>query len=255
MTPLDAAVAALSETPEDESRTRVLYATLAASELCLLLQAEAKAGQVVPLLFPAGDGQVALVFDREERLVDFASSAPFVALSGRSLVNMLADRGIGLGLNLGTSQEYLFPDSAVDWLAQMQVIPKVMMGKPSRLAAPRGWTDALLPQIEARFAATQGLAQSAVLAEAEYSGSDARPFIAFIGANEEAEPVLVQLIGEVLAIIGTDPASVDLAFLPAGGVAAERAMAAGLTVDLPRPPQPKLPEAPGKDPARPPKLR
>ena len=42
-----------------------------------------------------------LVFDREDRLTDFVGQpAPYAALSGRAIAQMLAGQGIGLGLNL-----------------------------------------------------------------------------------------------------------------------------------------------------------
>ena len=41
------------------------------------------------------------MFDREERLADFAKgSAPYAAISGRILAGMLEGQGIGLGVNL-----------------------------------------------------------------------------------------------------------------------------------------------------------
>ena len=250
MSRLDALVADLMANREDEGMARALYAALAGTELCLLLAEEVKGDRLSPKLVPLDTGPVALAFDSEERLTDFAGPAPFAALSGRTLAEMLAPNAIGLGLNLGTVGEYILAPDVLAWLAEHQVEAAASGAQPVALHPPDSLAEALLPEIEARLAAAQGLALQAVLAQAEYPGAQHRPLIGFIGARDGAETALSMLIGEVLAIAGRDPAGCDIAFLPPDGPLTDRARAAGLVIDLPQ-----APARPAPDPTKPPRLR
>ena len=250
MSRLDALVADLLAKPEDEGRARALYAALAGTELCLFLAEEAAGDSLAPKLVPLESGPVALAFDSEERLTDFAGPAPFAALSGRSLAELLAPNDIGLGLNLGSVGEYVLTPEVLAWIAEHQVDAAASASQPVALHPPGSLAEALLPEIEARLAATQGLAQQAVLARAEYPHGVFRPLIGFIAAREGAEAGLSTLIGEALAIAGHDPAGCDIAFLPPDGPLTTRARAAGLVIDLPQPPA-----RPAPDPTKPPRLR
>ncbi|MBQ1203201.1 MAG: SseB family protein, partial [Loktanella sp.] len=99
MTDIDTAHAAMEAAPEDDSIRLRFYERLADSEVFLMLGAEADGDHITPALFDVEDGQFALIFDREERLADFAGRAvPYAALPGRALVQMLAGQGVGLGL-------------------------------------------------------------------------------------------------------------------------------------------------------------
>ena len=250
MSRLDTLVADLMAGPEDEGRARALYAALAGTELCLLLAEEARGDSLAPKLAPLETGPVALAFDSEERLTDFSGPAPFAALSGRTLAELLAPSEIGLGLNLGTAGEYILTPDVLAWIAEHQVDATASTAQPVALHPPDSLAEALLPEIEARLAAAQGMAEQAVLARAEYPGGLHRPLIGFIGARAGAEAGLSTLIGEALAIAGLDPAGCDIAFLPPDGPLTARARAAGLVIDLPQPPARLAP-----DPTKPPRLR
>ena len=249
MSRLDAVIHAFNEAPMDEGRSRALYATLAGTELCLLLEVEAQGATITPRTFPLDTGPVVLAFDSESRLSDFAGAAPFVAMAGRDLAQLFAGQGIGLGLNLGSGAETVVPAAALDWLAEHQVAARQATGQPDALYPPSDLPEHLLPEIEARVAAAQGLADRAVLAVAAYS-NERRPLVGFVGAKDGAETALAALIGEVFAVAGLDPSACDVAFLPIRGALTDRLIATGLVIDIP-----KLPDPPAPDPTRPPKLR
>lgn len=250
MTRLDDVARAFNDAPDDETRARALFATLAATELCLLLAEEARNETIQPKLFPLETGPVALAFDSEDRLSEFAGPAPFAALSGRALAGLLAGREIGLGLNLGTDVETMLPPLALDWLAEQRVAAHEADTRPVAFHQPTGVPEHLLPELEARVASTEGLALKAVLAKAEYADGTRRTIIGFLGAQPGAEGALSVLIGEVLAISGLDAAGYDIAFLPENSQAAARLMTVGLAIEIPKPHAPSPP-----DPSRPPKLR
>jgi hypothetical protein len=104
-TPLDDAFAAMEAEGTDAARLR-WFDRLVASELFLLLEAEAEGDTVRPRVFEVEDGAFVCVFDREERLSAFAGdAAPYASLSGRALSGMLAGQGLGLAVNLGTGRK------------------------------------------------------------------------------------------------------------------------------------------------------
>lgn len=250
MTRLDQAIAALNDNPDDDGRARALYAALAGTELCLLLSREVTGDTVMPKLFPLETGPVVLAFDSEERLSDFAGAAPFVALSGRAIAELLAEQKLSLGLNLGAAAEYIVPPEGLSWLAEQQVASAPSPDRPLSFHPPRLLPEHLLPEIEARLAAQQGLASRAVLVDAEQADGSRKPLIGFIAAQPGAEPALTELIGEVLSIAGLDPAQCEIGFFPEDGPLTARLEATGLVVDIPEPPKPPAP-----DPTRPPRLR
>lgn len=98
---IDLAHAAMECALEDATLRLQFYEKLAASELFLLVTEEVTGDSVSPEVFDLSDSRFVLVFDREERLVQFTGRvAPYASLSGRTIATMLAGQGIGLGVNL-----------------------------------------------------------------------------------------------------------------------------------------------------------
>ena len=100
-TPLDRAHHAMDANPLDERARLQFYERLADAELYLLLSEEASGDTIKPEVFELQDASFVLVFDTEERLAAFVGKpAPFAAMSGRMIAQMLAPNGLGLGVNL-----------------------------------------------------------------------------------------------------------------------------------------------------------
>ena len=98
-TPLDQAHAAMEAAPEDDAARLRFFERLADSELFILLDKEPEGDRISPEIFDTGEGRFVLVFDREERLAQFANRiVPYAALSGRVIASMLAGQGVGLGV-------------------------------------------------------------------------------------------------------------------------------------------------------------
>ena len=86
------------------------------------------------------DGPIVLAFDREDRLTEFTGlPAPYAALPGRVVVEMLAESNMGLGLNLGVAPSArVFPPENIGMAGRDLVRAPGRVGKPChRLSPPR----------------------------------------------------------------------------------------------------------------------
>lgn len=254
-TSLDAAHAGMEAS--DAARLR-FYERLADSELFLLLAREAEGDRIEPRIFDLEDGPVALVFDREARMVDLTGEAtPHATLSGRSAVALLRGRGIGLGLNLGVApSSILIPAPAVDWLAEtLAHAPSEARERARELSSPGHLPPALLAALDAKLPSAAGLARTAYLAGVTYEGGRRSHLLAFVDALPGAEGALARAAGEALTFSGLEMGEMDVAFLRASDAMSARLAKVGLRFDLSRPAQGQAPGAPGLDPSRPPILR
>jgi len=257
-TPLDHAYAKMEADADDGAARLGFYERLADSELFLLLEAEQDCEEITPRLFPLEAGPFVLVFDREERLADFAAGpAPYAGLSGRIVAQMLAGKGIGLGVNLGVApSSILIPDAAVDWLANMlEQGPDEVEALPEELSAPSGLPEVLITNLDAKLATAQGLADMAYLAGVTYQGGVRSHMLAYIDVVPGAEAALARATGEALAFSGIEAGALDVAFFRATDPMAARLARVGLRFDLPKAEAASARRAPGSDPDKPPRLR
>ncbi|MCX7300148.1 MAG: SseB family protein [Rhodobacterales bacterium] len=259
MTELDQAHAAMEAAPEDELARLRFHERLADGELFLLLDEEPVGDRVNPSTFEV-EGQVfVLVFDREERLSAFVGTvAPVVSLSGRSLVAMLARQGIGMALNPEVApSSMLIGAEAVDWLADVLAQgPVEAAARPVELTAPKGVPDALLTGLDRKLAGAAGLAQAAWLAGVTYADGRRGHMIAFVGAVPGAEQAMATAVAEALIFSGIEAGALDVTFLVAEDPVIGQLSRVGLRFDLPVLVVPQMPgQAPGTDPAKPPRLR
>jgi hypothetical protein len=234
------------------------YDRLAGAELVLLLEAEAEGDRIRPQVFPVEGERFVLVFDREERLAEFAGGpAPYAALSGRRLAGMLAGQGIGMGVNLGVAPSaILIAAASVDWLAAtLAEAPEEVEERPEEIAAPGGLPERLLEALDARLAAAEGLARMAYLVGTTYAGGRRGHLMAFIDPVPGAEPALARAVGEALTFSGIAAGSLDVGFFRASDPVAARLARVGLRFDLREAPRVAGPGAPGMDPDAPPRLR
>ncbi len=233
-TPLDRAHAGMRDGGE-AARLR-FFDRLAEAELFLLLRAEPQGARIDPELFDTADGRFVLAFDTEDRLTAFTGAAsPYAALSGRALAAMLAGQGAGLGLNLGAPSQELLAASAVDWLADtLGTGPAETAARPTEIAAPAGVPEALLRALDAKLAGAAGLARLAYLVSATYAPARPGHLLAFIDAEQGAEPALARAISEALIFSGLEAGELDVGFFRASDTMAARLARVGLRIELPR---------------------
>ena len=201
-----------------------------------------------------------LVFDREERLAEFAGKAvPYAALSGRIVAQMLAGQGIGLGVNLEVApSSILIPAAAVDWLwGTLGLAPDEVEQGIEEFTAPAGLPEGLLTALDAKLATAAGLAASAYLVGVRYTGGGTGHLLGFVDAKEAARPALAKAAGEALTFSGIEAGAMDVGFFAASDPVAAKLARAGLRFDLPEPeaPQEYKPVKPGSDPDAPPRLK
>lgn len=255
-TEIDRAHAAMEAAPADDAARLRFYAVLADAELLLLLEDEPADETLSPLILPLEEGRFVMAFDTEERLAEFTGAvAPYAALPGRVIAAQLAGQGVGLGLNLGVAPSaFLMPPGAVDWLTGM-----LAQGPVAAEAAPADFTapdlpDGLRRALADKIARLPG--QAAQVLVAEHGGGW---LLAFVDAVPGAEPALAKAVSEALAFSGLEEGVLDVTFL-AGGDPRHAALArVALALPVPAPAQETAQvlrvEAPGMDPARPPRLK
>lgn len=257
-TPIDLAHARMQEAPEDDALRLAFYERLADGEVFLLLNGEPEGDSIDPRVFEIDDGRFVLAFDREERLASFATGpAPYAAMSGRSLVEMIANQGFGIGLNLGEAPSAtLLPSMAVDWLhATLAARPAETEESPDALHSPAGLPERLIAALDTKLASAQGLAKLAYLSGVTWKNGRRGHLMTLIDTVPGAEPALARAVGEALIFSGLDAGELDVTFLKSSDPVAARLAKVGLRFDLPEPPATPAPGAPGTDPLRPPKLR
>lgn len=255
MTPLDAAHAEAQAAPDDEGRLTRYYAILAETELFLLLEREAGADAADPVTVDPGIGPVALGFDTELRLAEFAGApAPYLGLSGREAAAMLSSAGLGLALNLDEASETILDSETLAWLAGVEAGTEARDARPSEVKSPRGVPEDLLEAIDRKLARASGLASHAVLVDAAYSDGGRGHLLAIVDCAPEAQGAVAAAIGEAMAFQGFGAGWLDVTFLDGGAEILPRMEKVGLRFDLPAAPD-ASPKAPGMDPDAPPKLR
>ncbi|MEM9395679.1 MAG: SseB family protein [Pseudomonadota bacterium] len=261
LTPLDRAHAAMEAAPEDDALRLRFFERLADAELVLLLEDEPDGNDVKPRLFPVEQQSFVLVFDREERLTAFtAGPAPYAALSGRMLAELLCQQRLGLGLNLDVAPSaMLLPPEAVAWLARtVGETPEEAIAVPEEIMAPFGLPEVLIAALDTKLALAAGLAQFAYLAGVRYADGRQGHLLAFVDVLPGAEDGLAQAVREALVFSGVEAGEIDVTFVKAADPAAGRFARHGLRFDLPDLPEDsaQTPGAnPGLDPSRPPRLK
>ena len=268
MTPLDEALHRMQDAPDDTDARLAFYERLAGCELFLMLAAEAgeHSDAITPEIFELQDASYVLVFDREERLAAFAGQVtPFVALSGRAIVEMLAGqsgddhRNIGLGINLDSGPSaLLLPPSAVAWLHEtLGHAPSQTEERIAEIFAPAGLPERLIEALDAKLATALGLAVAAYLVGVRYDSGARGHLLAFAGAIPQAEGALAQAAAEALTFSGIEAGAMDVTFFAVSDPVVARMERVGLRFDLPQLQETVTQErpAPGSDPAKPPRLK
>lgn len=256
MNVLDQAFERAKADPDSETLQMAYYAAFAEAEVFLLLKGDSDGKTAEPHLVDPGTGPMALAFDLEERLAAFVGAvAPFLALSGRQVAEMLSAEGIGLAFNLETPFETAFDAETLGWLAGVTGAPETKEALPSEVAPPKDFHSDLLEAIDRKLAMAAGYAAQAVLAEARFADGSRSHILAVLDCAPDAHAPLSQAIGEAMAFMGFGAGWLDVAFLASDSPTAQKMLNVGLVFDLPEAGASPKPKAPGMDPDNPPNLR
>lgn len=261
-TDLDRLHAAMNAASEDDAARLAFYGRLADAELFLLLTEEPLGDTIEPALFDLEEGRVALAFDTEARLAAFAEGpAPYAALPGRVVAQLLSAQRLGLGFNVAVAPSaILLSADALGWLAgALGQAPVEAVARPVAYGPPAGVPPALLAALDDKLARLAGLAARAHLVAVTWEGGGQGHLLVIEDARRGAEPALAKAVSEALAFSGLEEGVLDVTFL-AGGDPRHAALArVALALPVPAPAQETAQvlrvEAPGMDPARPPRLK
>lgn len=256
-TPLDTAHAAMIAAEDDDAARLRFYERVADVELYLLLEKEPQGDQIEPVLL---DESYLLAFDRAVRLASYAGGqAPYVALSGRTIAQMLEGQDLGLALNIGVApSEILLPAGALAWLRDtLAQEAGEVEARIERLLPPKGLPETLIAAIDAKLATATGMAAGAYLAGVTYHGGGQGHLLAFVGAIPRAQEALVRAASEALTFSGIEAGAMDVGFFGPNDPVVEKLARVGLRFDLPQGDglqhTPRMP--PGSDPSKPPNLK
>ncbi len=243
----------------DESQTFQYFERLMEAELFMILEQEAEDDAARPLILDTSDCSVALVFDREERLAQFAEDAvPYLAMSGRKIAAMLAGENIGLAVNMGSVSETILPVEVIDWLAEtLGSNDSITHEKPVEITAPLGVPEALITALDTKLANMSGVVAAAYLVGVKYDSGAQGHMLALIDVTPDAQNGVAEAMSEALLFSGIEAGGLDITFLLARDASVARFAKIGLAFEIPELILPKMQEmtAPGMDPAKPPKLR
>jgi len=235
------------------------YARLLESEMFMILEDEVGEDAARPLVLDTSDCAVALIFDTEERLAEFAGEpVPYLALSGRKMVAMLAEKDIGIGVNLGSVSETVLPPDIINWLAKnLGSKDSIEQEKPVEISAPISVPEALIKALDQKLANMSGVVSAAYLVAVEYETGGKSHMLALVDVTPDAQNGVAEAMSEALLFSGIEAGRLDITFLLARDASVSRFAKVGLAFEIPELILPKASEnpAPGMEPDRPPKLR
>ncbi len=260
-TPLDISCELMKASQEDDAARLRFFESVAETELFVLLEKEHSGEEKIsPLILPVEEQQYILVFDREERLAQFAqdSQSAYAAMSGRVLVELIAGASLGIGINLGVeASEMLLPASAIEWLkTTLEADPIESKGQISEVFAPHGLPEIFITSLDRKLALTQGLADFVYLVGVQYEGGVRSHLLTFINHVPGSEDALARLVSEALIFSGVEAGALDVAFFKQSDSICASFARFGLRFDLPvKSEASAAPKAPGMDPNKPPVLK
>lgn len=262
--PILAALAATSADPDDEGARLWLFRALAGCELLLLLDEPAATEHLSPRIFGLEQGNVALVFDHEDRLADFADAeTDYISLPGRVLAELMVDNDLAMGINLGQDEATILPPPALKWFVDfLDNGPQEQEVQPTMLRQLTNAPELVMKAVVEQIAAMPGLATRAMFAEAEYSNGDRAPMVALDGVDLKDRGPIARAIDEAVGLSGHENARVDVAFPEPDSPLWSIFEKVGRPLDLSRvkaaapreAPGDGARKGPGMDPGKPPKL-
>ena len=257
MTPIDIAFSDMNADETNDIARLRFYERLIDCELFMLLEAESDGQSIRPDIFDVEKQQVALVFDKEDRLADFANSiVPFASLSGRSIISMIAGKDISLGLNFAVApSSIILPPDVISWMAEtISNGPIMAEAKIKEVFPPSGLPEIVVSALDTKLATMAGYADIAYLAEVVYDNDITSSVIIFINTKADAEVAIANAISETLIFSGIEAGSLDVMFLNSENPICAKLAKFGLRFDLPKLIKKGQPAAPGSDPKKPPIL-
>ena len=246
--------------PADQATRMQFFITFLDSELYLLLSEEASYESISPIVESHKGIEHVLVFTCENNLVEYSKKvAPYAALSGRLIVDMLARANLGIAFNFAMPSSELFLTAGeITWLNEIVAgSPYTHEARPT-LFFPLDVEGKKLASIlieKLLFAAE--LAASFWLVGVEYDDQSQGVLLIILDPRAGAEAPLAKAAMEAIAFSGVENLPFDVTFLKGQEKLVEIVKRQGKPLLFPERPAKKLyqPSMPGGDPSKPPRLR
>lgn len=248
---------------KEDAAMGAFYDALAATMLFMPIEGDPESDAASPMALELEGGPTVLVFDTEERLAEFVEKPTgYAAAEGRTVIEMAARAGAQIGVNLGPSPSAtLLPVDVVAWIAEALTTPvEIRDLSQVLLSAPVSPEAGLLQALAERMAEFSDVVAEAWLVSAE-TGESA-PGLALIlspraGVSTEGlAEILAEGISRAVQYATPGEAPPDLALVEGGALPLDVARRVGIGLHaVVENETPAEPQAPGSDPAKPPKLR
>ena len=257
---LEALAKEVLHSPENQPTRMRFFNAFLDSELCLLLNEEADEETISPIVAYCKGIEHVLVFTSEDYLAEYSKKvAPYAALSGRVIVDMLARANLGIAFNFAMpSSELVLTAGEITWLNEIvtetpythEVRPKVFF--------PLGEESEKLKSIliEKLLSAAE-LAASFWLVGVEYDDQSQGVLLIILDARKGAEAPLAKAAMEAVAFSGLENLTFDVSFLKGQEKLVETVKRQGHPLLFPERPARTLSLSSilGCDPSKPPQLR
>jgi len=250
---------------KEEAAMAAFYDALAASVLYLPIEGDPEADDASPMALELEGGPTLLVFDTEARLADFVNKPMgYASASGRAVIEMAARAGAQIGVNFGPAPSAtLLPADVVAWIAEALTTPVEIRDLSQVLISPSQAPEAgLLEALAERLAEFSDVVAEAWLVQVE--SGEGTPGLALIllpapdasGEGGDLAEMLAEGVARAVqhATPGSPPPDLALVEEGAKPLAVARRVGIGLHA-VAEETQAAEPQAPGSDPAKPPKLR
>ena len=258
MTPLERAIVMLEATPDDTTRFSAVMERLVDAEVFLALEHATSNEEVTPKTVKFHEQEYVAIYDTELRLSEsIGGEAEYLSISGRALVQMLADQNTGIALNPGTTAiGYVFELETLRWLEQsLNERPNEMSQQITQVSPPPTLSPKALDALSVKLTAAQGLAEYVVLVEASDTDDNKNPMLCFVGSMPDSQADLAKLVQEYLQFSDQDGAAWDVSYLAQNHIMVEKLLKVGLRFDLPALEVAADRPGPGTVPGQPPILR
>lgn len=258
MTALERAIIMLENNSDDHGRFAAVLERFADSELFLALEVAQSNLDLIPKMVYSQEQEYVAVYDTELRLEEsIGGGTEYLALSGRVLIQMLAEKSTGVALNPGIAAiGYIFEAETLQWLAtSLEEHPEEIAQKIIEVRSPAKISSKALDALSAKLTSAQGFAEYACLVEAIDITNNKNPLLCFVGSVPNSQPNLAKLVNEYLQFFDHNGAPWDVTYLDPDHGLVKKILNVGLRFDLPTPELPVKLGPPGSVKEKPPILQ
>lgn len=257
---LDTAYANMQNPDGDETAELRFYETFCDCVLTVLIVEDEAQDKIQFDIFETSQGALVLAFDSEDRMAEFIEKPTgFINMPGRELLQMLSDQQLGIGLNLAVApSSQILEKATLDWVRDVIGSESmVKMDKISSLKPATNISPSLSQNLAMRLQAFYGFVESVLICDVTYEDGYAGTAFFVLNCDPDTEANLFAMLMETQRFSSRDDSEIAIQFIQTNSPNIDDIRAVAQEVKpLPRSAKSiSTPKAPGRDPAKPPKLR